>query len=83
MHIEAADPKHQSAYRPFSWPVTKRGWNIIAAPATTRTPGWRNCCGMPPGRNLPEGWVPCRTWFLINGQSEIIGAVRQRLGTAR
>ena len=36
MHIEAADPKHQSAYRPFSWPVTKRGWNIIAAPATTR-----------------------------------------------
>ncbi len=32
------------------------------------------------GRNLPDGWVPCETYFCIDNQ-QIIGSIRWRKGT--
>lgn len=83
MHIEAADPKHQSAYRPFFLACHEEGLEYYRRAGDDPDAWLAQLLRHAAGQDLPEGWVPCRTWFLINGQSEIIGAVRQRLGTVR
>ncbi|WP_019102635.1 GNAT family N-acetyltransferase [Chromobacterium haemolyticum] len=79
MHIEAADQKHLPAYRPFFLACHEEGLDYYRRAGSDPDAWLGQLLQHAEGRALREGWVPCRTWFLINGRTEIIGAIRQRL----
>ncbi|WP_158253672.1 GNAT family N-acetyltransferase [Chromobacterium alticapitis] len=80
MKIEAASEQHQSAYRLYFRHCREEGFDYYCE-LPDDADGWLSkVLQHADAEALPEGWVPCQTWFLLTDDGEIVGAARLREG---
>ena len=80
MKIEAASEQHLSVYRRYFQACRDEDFEYYRG-LPCDADGWlHKVVQHADGEALPDGWVPCQTWFLLSDDGEIAGAARLREG---
>lgn len=80
MKIEAASEQHLSAYRRYFESCRAEDFEYYRGLADAADAWLHKVVQHADGEGLPDGWVPCQTWFLLTDDGEIVGAARLREG---